>query len=114
MGRVSEETSALARILNLLMLAAGAVLFVAALADPRIPRPQGGMSWLFWFGGPAAVAMLALCGWGEWYERYGCDHVYEPVRISTGEQVAKICSCGKAKLDRQWLSGHYRETPAGP
>lgn len=60
-------SDALARILNLLILAAGSVLFVTALADPRI-RPPGAAIWLFWVGGPLAVIWTVAFGWHEWDE----------------------------------------------
>jgi hypothetical protein len=56
------------RIVNLLWLAGIAVYFLAALADPRMPRPPGGLGWLFWTSGPLAIIFTVAFSWAEWDE----------------------------------------------
>jgi hypothetical protein len=55
-----------ARILNLLICAGIAVLFVAALADSGIPQPHGFERIFFWAGGPCALLWLAIEGFVAW------------------------------------------------
>lgn len=69
MSADARETAA--KAISLLWCFAVAVYFIAALIVPAIPRPHGGLAFLFWAGGPCGIFMCIVGGYCEWAERWG-------------------------------------------